>query len=241
MKTPVKYLDQTPLNQRCNDNHQRKAAKDAIVYGCLNLLGRDVSAFELECFRREYHRHHADGRGVHDWRAAAILFAICHLLFAIPAHASSLPPLPQAATIPPRTFHFAATAVATNGLESDYSKEVTTTNPTPNLAWDPSPTPGCTYTYTIWRGTNTAHYTATWSAGTNTTFTVPPVPDKTNRVLTLTTQNATNIQYRPWGGTWWLANRTNLLLHNPPVGLQYRPLGRSASKPARAWITITNF
>ncbi|MEN6533060.1 MAG: hypothetical protein ABFD89_05315 [Bryobacteraceae bacterium] len=148
--------------------------------------------------------------------------------------------IPQSIIQPPRTYHFAATAVSTNGLESDYSAEVTTTNPRPTLAWDRDTHYAPRTTFHIYRGTNTGLYTTSWPAGTAYVFSVPSVPLPTNRVLTITTTNATNIAYRPWTGTWMLSGKTNLTFTNPSVSLEYRPLGPTRASPARASITLTN-
>jgi hypothetical protein len=158
-----------------------------------------------------------------------------------------LPPLPPVAasrkSAAIRTYYFAATAVSTNGLESDYSDEVQTTVARPTLAWEDTHQSPRT-TYTIYRGTNTARYTASWSAGTNLSLTIPPPILKTNRVITITTVNATNLAYRPLCPLrpyvpWTLLNTNYLRLVNPTTNYQYRPLGRSRATPARATITLT--
>ena len=66
-----------------------------------------------------------------------------------------------------------------------------------------------------------------------------PAP-RTNCVLTITSQNATNIRYRPLNGTWMLANTNFLRFTNPQVSLIYQALGSSTKKPGSLAITRTN-
>lgn len=106
------------------------------------------------------------------------------------------------------------------------------------LAWD-----GCTNA--TWTETN---YLLEWTyvslvgtqdCGTNMSQTIALYPArKTNQVITITTVNATNIRYRPPGGTWFLANATNLTFTNPVVSqITYQPMG--ARRNALAKISIS--
>lgn len=142
-------------------------------------------------------------------------------------------------TLPVWIFYFSLTAVDTNTLlESDYSAEVFSTNGRPTLAWDASASSNVSYI--VHRGTNTGTYTRSWNAGTQTTFAIPADPRSANTVITVTTKNATNIAYRPWGGTWLFAGKTNLTLTNPVVGLMYRAVGRKFAPRPALYITRTN-
>lgn len=118
------------------------------------------------------------------------------------------------------------------------SLSVTNPGRVTTLAWD-----GCAVT----NGWNETNYFLFWSwtgktnsldCGTNMTQAVTLYPpSKTNHILTITTVNATNIRYRPPGGTWFLANTNYLRFTNPPASqLTYQPMG--TSKNSRATITI---
>lgn len=138
-------------------------------------------------------------------------------------------------------YHFAATATGTNDLTSDYSNELLWTNVSSQsyviLRWDPSPgdIPVAYYSVHWWR--TASIFTNNSDVGTNRQLTVSlKVPALTNRIIYITSLNATNIRYRPYGGLWNLCGWTNRTLTNPPVGLQYQGMGRSAKSPARVMI-----
>lgn len=160
------------------------------------------------------------------------------------ASGQDLPPLPKVAPLPPKLFYFAATATENNGMESDFSNEVWHTNTnqsvTVTLAWDASLGTNTITNYTVYMGRASGTYSNRTYAGTNLSATVRLYPPpKTNRVITLYTVNATNLQYstRPQS-PWLLAGKTNLCFTNPAIGLYYRPLGASSNKPAKAFISV---
>ena len=157
--------------------------------------------------------------------ASVLLSAIGQLLSAI---AQPLPPIPPVQPIT-NTWYFAATAVGTNGLESDYSPEISyaTTQDVFHitLAWDASPCPQTIAKYRIYFGASHC-YPYEISAGTNLSLTlqVPP-PSLTNRLVTLIPQVSGSA-----AGPWVAAtNWSPLIMTNPPPAL-YRLL-----------LTCTNF
>jgi hypothetical protein len=164
--------------------------------------------------------------------ASAFLLAIGNWLSAI---AQPLPPPPvhlSSFILQPCTnvWYFAATAVATGGLESDYSNEISyaTTNDvfTPTVAWDAvSPAPTIAE-YRIYFGGASRSYDYMVSAGTNLSLTtqVPP-PALTNRQVTVQALVSSSA-----AGPWVVAtNLPPLVMTNPPPSL-YRLL-----------VTCTNF
>ncbi|MEN6533336.1 MAG: hypothetical protein ABFD89_06715 [Bryobacteraceae bacterium] len=163
------------------------------------------------------------------------------------ANCQPLPALPKALVLPPTTnlLYFAATASDAAGLSSDYSTELVYTNTTRAsrfvLAWDASPGTNVITNYTVWQGRASRSYTNSVNAGTNLTATLLTAPPaKTNRVITVTTVNATNLEYSSRaGGPWLLAGKTNLCFTNPVVSaLYYRPMERTKASAARAYITV---
>ena len=93
-----------------------------------------------------------------------------------------MPALPKLVAPPVRTFFYAATATGTNGMTSVYSNEVSSTNLTVLLAWNPSA--GAISNYTVLRGTNSGAYLKSYPAGTNCVLSVPP-PVPNNLVITI--------------------------------------------------------
>ena len=163
-----------------------------------------------------------------------ILLLAFFLGLLIATHGES-PEVPQAAALPERTFYFAATTLD-NGVESDYSNEVMSTNPWPVLAWD-----GVTNAtgYAIHRGQESGIYTNTWKTGTtNTQFTVPKPAPLTNEYITVTSYRATNIQYRTGPGSpWVLAGYTSNQWKNPAWTFrQWRGMGARSYRPATVYI-----
>lgn len=116
---------------------------------------------------------------------------------------SAPPTVPLAAPPPaPRTLFFAATAADASGQRSEYSSEVSTTNRSPiTLAWD-YPTNGMSFT--VYRGTNSGHYTFTYPAGTNHILSVPP-PAPT--VVVVTVSGSTNFSITNPVGVCWFTGR----------------------------------
>ena len=97
------------------------------------------------------------------------------------AKAAVAPPLVWRPLMPP--YYFAVTAINKDGLESDYSNEITFTNQvaisnkipvvrykTVNLAWDASTS---ATSYRVYRGDSKGAYTTNFPCGTNLTLTVP--------------------------------------------------------------------
>lgn len=159
--------------------------------------------------------------------------------------ATSPPPLPPKMLLAPGTnvLYFAATATDVWGLTSLYSAELVWVNTNRaqviTLGWDASPGTNQITNYTVYQGRTSGVYTNSADAGTNLTASLRIVPaPKTNVVITVTSVNATNLQFsdRLTGG-WSLLNATNLTVTNPPVRMFFRPLGVSKSKPARAFVT----
>jgi hypothetical protein len=159
----------------------------------------------------------------------------------------ALLPIPKALT-DPKPIYFAATATDTNGVESDFSNEAVINHfngsnlvKTVTLEWDASPSPDIT-NYTIHWGGASGTYSRSIYAGTNLVWTVDLlVPVHSNRVITIWTENATNIRYaaRPCY-PWLLAYKTNLCFTNPPApALYYEPMARSSNQPARIFIRET--
>lgn len=183
------------------------------------------------------------------WRAVAIL-AICALCLAAgktlrsPKDAGNQPvapttvrvltaPAPPAAAIAPTKTnawtHLAVTATGTNGLESDYSKEVVLTNKASYvaLAWDRvtnTPIQG----YTVYVGLALTNYTRKIPVGNVTNATVALVP--TNFVLTVTTKNATNLAWSNDLKTWNKIGATNYCSTNGPTRQWWRAYGKQASE-----------
>ena len=156
---------------------------------------------------------------------------------------SAMPPaVPQfaprlVASVSTQTWYFAATAVATNGLESDYSSEVSfsTTNRhvAVTLAWDPSPGTNTGLRYNIYTGGASRTYTNTASAGTNLTLMVALYPPPlTNTLLTVTgTLGATNLAWASsLRGPWMLLGTTNYTGTNVPSPRFYRGVGKQGNK-----------
>ena len=185
--------------------------------------------------------------------AALCLAALCLAAFLAgclqrrAALAPGFPPMPKAVAPPPGTnlLYFAATATDAAGRTSEYSAELVYTNTARascfQLLWNSSPCTNIITNYTVWQGRASHSYTNWVKAGTNLTATIwTAPPPKTNRVVTVTTINATNIQYSTRaGGPWLLAGKTNLCLTNPPgTALFYRPMGRTKASAARAYINV---
>ena len=165
-----------------------------------------------------------------------ILLLVFFLGLLIATHGEP-PEVPQAAALPERTFYFAATTLD-NGVESDYSNEVMSTNPWPVLAWD-----GVTNAtgYAIHRGQESGIYTNTWETGTtNTQFSVPRPMPRTNTVINITSHRATNLQYRTSrDGPWLLTGYTNRAWTNPAWGnfREWRGMGSRSYRPATVYIS----
>jgi hypothetical protein len=156
---------------------------------------------------------------------------------------SAMPPaVPQLAPrlvspVSTQTWYFAATAVATNGLESDFSSEVifgtTNRHVAVTLAWDPSPGTNTGLRYNIYTGGASRTYTNTTSAGTNLTLTVSLYPPAlTNTLLTVTgTLGATNLAWASsLRGPWTLLGTTNYVGTNVPSPRFYRGVGKQGNK-----------
>ena len=194
---------------------------------------------------------------------ASLVFALCHLTSAIagspsqgsgaadlvrktapiaPVQSSAIPALPTVNLIlkptTTQTWYFAATAVATNGLESDYSSEVrfTATNrrPTVTLAWDPSPGTNTGLRYNIYTGGASRAYTNVTAAGTNLMLAVPLfAPQLTNIVLVFSTTGTNLSRAAVASGPFlpYVPSRTSLTLTNPAGALYFRSLGGKLLPP----------
>lgn len=153
-------------------------------------------------------------------------------------------PRPYFIIIPPatNTYYFTATATDRNGLESDYSNEVSCrlTNQYQSavtLAWDASSGTNVITNYAIYIGGLSRTYTNRVNAGTNLTKTVyVGNPRLTNVVITVTSQNATNLQWcSRIGQPWTLLGATNWTATNPTPRF-WRAMGRSTT-PGKAFIS----
>ena len=139
--------------------------------------------------------------------------------------------------------YFAATATDEYGLESDYSEECVWTNNTLlmaksiTLAWDPSPGTNVITNYKVYRGQYSGWYDTNFNAGTNLTLQIPLYPPRlSNQVITITSVNATNLQYRSGlTGAWAPLGATNWAATNPPTRF-WRAMGTRLSRPGRAII-----
>lgn len=148
-------------------------------------------------------------------------------------------PGPGVGPVWPPPVYFAAVAVSSNGLASEFSNEAvwkpTRGQHTVTLAWDRSPSPDLDH-YLIYRGRASGEYTTNFNVGNCLTATIPlyaPVP--TNLVVVVTTQNATNLQYcTALGLPWTLLGKTNYTATNPPMRL-WRALGRK-NTPVRVFL-----
>jgi len=89
----------------------------------------------------------------------------------------------------------------------------------------------------VYRGRQSGTYTNSWTATTNV-FSVPRPIRLTNEVITVTSQQATNLQYRlTAAGPWFLAGYTNRSWTNPAFGFrQWRGLGSRSYRPASVFI-----
>jgi hypothetical protein len=160
------------------------------------------------------------------------------------ATAQMLPP-PTAKLIPFR-FFFAATANDANGLESDYSTEVSFTRTSRvtkvTLAWDPSPSTGVIQ-YFIYKGRLSTNYTEKFNAGTNLSLEVPLFgPALTNCVVNVWATGSTNILCAPsldFIGPWQPLNTTNWTATNPPAPRLFRALGNQQG--SKIYINKTAF
>lgn len=159
------------------------------------------------------------------------------LLATAPPAAPSALALPKI-VIAPATYYFAVTARDSNNNTSDFSNELIylRTNAsvqTVKLAWDKSPGTNRIAEYIVWKGRASGNYTNSYSAGTNLTLTVPLLPPAlTNLVVTVTTGNATNLQYRAgFAGAWVMLGATNWTATNPPAPRYWRALGRKGTIP----------
>lgn len=153
---------------------------------------------------------------------------------------------PKAIIVPPKTntYWFAATATSSDGLVSEYSKEVSlaTTQKvvTVTLAWDASVCTNCTVTnYTAYQGAASGSYTNHVDVGTNLTarFTMPR---RLDQVVTITSINSTNLQMSAsLRGPWSLLGTTNWAGTNITGPRFWRGLGRSKSKPGQVFLKVT--
>ena len=141
--------------------------------------------------------------------------------------------VPKAIALPPRLLFFVATAIH-DGLESDFSNEIVTTNPWPNLTWDSMTN---VTGFKVYRGRQSGTYTNSWDTTTNL-FSVPRPIRLTNEVITVTSQQATNLQYRVSPtGPWVLAGYTSNQWDNPTWTFrEWRGMGSRSYRPASVFI-----
>lgn len=147
-------------------------------------------------------------------------------------------PVPKIPFVEPvtNTWYFAATATDKQGLESDYSEEISwsTTNQLPRvtLGWDPSPSTNVIVDYKVYVGPASRTYTNAYSAGANLTLTLnlyPPVP--TNFVVQVTSANATNLLWcSGLRQPWHLLGATNWAATNDFTRVFWKAVGRSSRR-----------
>jgi DNA-binding CsgD family transcriptional regulator len=169
---------------------------------------------------------------------------------------ADVPPAPPALAVSNRptvyTWYFSATATATNGLESDFSNEVsvsvTNARALVELAWETVTNRGATYT--VYTGFAPRTYTNATPAGTNTRATVQvgrPIPPVIYR---LWAEQATN-RAGPWSA---ITNWPALVWTNAaPAAAVYRVAAagtggsrtvtaqRRAAVAGGAWSNYTNW
>ncbi len=156
---------------------------------------------------------------------------------------------PSAIVIPPRkpgtnVYYFVATAYSVD-LESDFSNEVSFTNVLRSefavVAWDPSPSPSA-IGYRVHWGRISGQYTNAVDAENNLSLSVrilPPI--LSNVVITVTSRDATNLQWTTRiGQPWNLLGATNWSDTNPPMRL-WRAMGRSPTKPGEVFVSAYRF
>lgn len=146
---------------------------------------------------------------------------------------------PLVQQLPAQVFYFAATATDVQGLESEFSVEVSYTNAaTPRatrltLAWDPSPSTNIIANYKVYRGLASRAYTSNFSAGTNLTIEIPLYPPPlTNIVVTVVcTNGGVNILWsRSLAGPWSSLNTTNYSGTNLSSPRFYRGMGSAGNR-----------
>jgi len=151
----------------------------------------------------------------------------------------AMPGLPAIPVMPADVFYFAVTAFA-GALESEFSNEISFTNlgngNTASLAWDAS-SPGVDG-YRVHKGWYSGVYDTTFNSTTNLSQTVWLYqPVRSNLVIVVTSQNATNLQWstgigKPWtllGGTNWSATNAS-----PRI---WRGVGKSQVNRPKVFIT----
>ena len=134
-----------------------------------------------------------------------------------------LPPKVKTAIAGTNTWFFAATAYSADGLESDYSSEVSVSNAPRNvnytLAWDASIPSTNVAGYRIYQGAASRTYTNRIDVGTNLTASVQigkAMP--TNRIVTVLAMTATNS-----GGPWSVfTNWPAVIVTNAPVNRYFK-------------------
>ena len=141
-------------------------------------------------------------------------------------------------------FFFAATAVDTNKIESEYSTEVgfSTTNrysTSVTLAWEYPYTNWTGVTFNVYRGRSHTNYSDMFSAGTNHQLAVPLYgPFYTNCVTTVSCPpGGTNLQSaKILNGPWTTLNKTNWQGTNVIGNLYFRSMGsKSNATISRRW------
>lgn len=179
------------------------------------------------------------------WVLAVLLacVAVAFVFAANQAGAAEAPPVPKAMPTPApnyRTWFFAATAKDKDGLESDFSDELSLTETsriaTVTLAWDQSVSwsPSNPLTYRVYCGGKSRTYTNIVEAGTNLTLSLRLTPvSKTNRIVHVSFANAS----KAWtathlSGPWAEIAATNVTLTNPAPSQLWR-----VEQPAKVVIT----
>ncbi|HQL77161.1 MAG TPA: hypothetical protein PLU91_03115 [Verrucomicrobiota bacterium] len=160
------------------------------------------------------------------WVLGALLacVAVAFVFAANQAGAAEAPPVPKAMPTPApnyRTWFFAATAKDKDGLESDFSDELSLTETsriaTVTLAWDQSVSwsPSNPLTYRVYCGGKSRTYTNIVEAGTNLTAQVRLRPPRlTNWVVTVTGTGGLWFAQSTCG-PWEAMSATSMVLTNP--------------------------
>jgi hypothetical protein len=182
------------------------------------------------------------------WVLAVLLacVAVAFVFAANQAGAAEAPPVPKAMPTPApnyRTWFFAATAKDKDGLESDFSDELSLTETsriaTVTLAWDQSVSwsPSNPLTYRVYCGGKSRTYTNIVEAGTNLSVTVRLARLlKTNRLVVVSSTSTGMFYGDTMTGPWTYTSETNILTFNPSGNRFYRAVPGGAVRVTEAWL-----
>lgn len=148
-----------------------------------------------------------------------------------------------AVTNAPRVWYFAATATDIDGLESDFSDELSLTETsriaTVTLAWDQSVSwsPSNPLTYRVYCGGKSRTYTNIVEAGTNLSVTVRLARTLLTNRLVVVSSTSTGMFYGDtMTGPWTYTSETNILTFNPSGNRFYRAVPGGSVRVTEAWL-----